>query len=212
MNAIRNSETAKIYTHDGQLICKALVGYHGDGDIVLSVKEFEIFEDNNIHTIEFMNPTFGVITCECQLYPIEGASTEYKAIGCHVIKEISRFNRRQDLQVDTSIDTYITYISHDMSGRVSGIERVEARITNISAGGAFIETNALMNAADLFVLEFIAEGKIVQLDTKVLRVRDRNGDYKHGYGCQFYRITDTDEAHVREYVFKRDRDIKEHRF
>ena len=212
MNALRNSETAKIYTHDGQLICKAVVCYRDDGDIVLSVKEFEEWEESNIHTIEFMNPTIGIITCECQLYYIEEVSTEYKAIGCHVIKEISRFNRRQDLQVNTSIDTYITYISHDISGRVSGIERVEARITNISAGGVFIETNARMNAADLFVLEFTSEGKIIQLDTKVLRVRDRDGDYKYGYGCQFYRIADTEEAHVREYVFKRDRDIKEHRF
>lgn len=109
---------------------------------------------------------------------------------------IKRVNDRAFFRVSTNIDAGVT-----LMGSFSSKEE-PCKVLNISVGGACVGSKLRHNVGDKFILSvrLLPELEPSMMFCQVLRILERKMDYFE-YGCQFLRLTSSDEDRILQIIF-----------
>lgn len=109
---------------------------------------------------------------------------------------VKRSNDRAFFRVDTSIDAGVTPM-----GSFSSQEE-PCKVLNISVGGVCVGSKLRHNVGDKFILQvrLLPELEPSMMFCQVLRILERKADYFE-YGCQFLRLSSTDEDRILQIIF-----------
>lgn len=109
---------------------------------------------------------------------------------------IKRSNDRAFFRVGTNIEAYITPM-----GSFSAEEET-CKVLNISVGGVCLGSKGQHNVGDKFIMrvKLLKELEPSLMFCQVLRILERKEDYFE-YGCQFLRLTASDEERILQIIF-----------
>jgi len=178
---------------------QAAVSAAPTGGLLVTVpRELEYPVNQSIEVV-FYDPLMGVVHCLCTLSsPIITDDHLSRSYRCNILERLSQEQRREDIKVPLSVRVEITLND----------QQAPATVDNISAGGVHLTTTLAARVNDRFTFEFPEAGLSVPLVAQVLRVEchlDRRHQPVFGYGCRFVDLPPRQEAALRSYVFKADR-------
>jgi len=178
---------------------QAAVSTASTGGLLVTVPRELEYPVNTPIEIVFYDPLMGVVHCLCALSsPIITDDHLSRSYRCNVLERLSQEQRREDIKVPLSVRVKVT-----LDG-----QQAPATIDNISAGGVHLTTTLAAHVDDRFSFEFQAAGPAIPLVAQVLRVEchmDERNQLLFGYGCHFVDLSPRQEAALRSYVFKADR-------
>lgn len=201
-------EKACIYSLDGVFIAEAKV-VDSDKDSMGLI--FEEEDMDKVHTetvIVFYDGVQGLVTCKCRLSArvrINGTESGEEAgaiykVPCQIDELIGIEQRRSDLKVRVSIPVVLE--TSDSDGKVT---HIEAKMKDISAGGAGFESADKLNEEQIFSFLFNTDNGCTRLKGCILWVKklseeEENPCYR--YGSRFFDMTSYQESMVRKFTFQ----------
>lgn len=209
MELLKNCRKAEIYTLSNQFLCEAEVFRDMSGSVWLSVPNDFSLEPDAGYLITFFDPHSGLIHSRCSLSKADNQPSPHWISLLAVIEEvIDTQQRRQDVKISLEIALDLTIV-HPSSG-IPGIpDAISASTRNLSAGGVyFICEYPIPPSAEV---EFLLHGasKPLILTAKILRQEKlpstADNRLQYGHGCQFINLKPQNEASLRNYIFRQER-------
>ena len=179
--------------------------------LVVLPRSFDYSTQDSFKT-RFYDPVQGLVLCRSQFSAPRLLSSTKVSLRCTVIQGISQENRRNDLKIPISYNTYATVLPKTGAGMIVSNEIYPAELVNISAGGVYIKLPVLLFRYRKITFSFDADGKEVPLVAEILRVEDRSADSNQpmfGYGCRFVDLSSQHESILRSFVLRRERILHE---
>lgn len=106
--------------------------------------------------------------------------------------------RRRYYKLNTDLNASIALETSD--GKDIVFEQpVFSKIKNINIGGVFIECRYNFMINDIIVLSFKILGKELDIPAKILRIQKKEKTVE-GYGCEFVKLTMTEEEIIARYI------------
>lgn len=149
--------------------------------------------------ITFYDSIKGLLTCRCTMWGYTASAPEYSAL-CSVEEVLCALERRSDKKAAVAIPAEMCcyfrgHVDHCFS----------ALIKNLSAGGLFFTSSRELSPGDVVHFTFTPRSKPLALSAEILRTESEpegSASSGSGYGCRFLRLTASEEAQIRQFVFK----------
>ena len=166
---------------------------------------------NAIYPVIFYDPVLGRVTCRCRLsaaLPLRGG--ELCSLRCTVLEQLAQENRRQDVKIPLNMSVMLHTAYHPGDQTRTPNSGVPATIMNISAGGVYLRTTALIPKGRRVWFDFQAPTERFTLSAQILRVENASSPQSrdqgfYGYGCKFVDLLSRHEAALRSYIFQEER-------
>ncbi len=202
---------ADVLERTGALICQARVGVGHSGEILLIIPRSATYKSNAIYPVIFYDPVLGRVTCRCRLsaaLPLRGG--ELCSLRCTVLEQLAQENRRQDVKIPLNMSVMLHTAYHPGDQTRTPNSGVPATIMNISAGGVYLRTTALIPKGRRVWFDFQAPTERFTLSAQILRVENASSPQSrdqgfYGYGCKFVDLLSRHEAALRSYIFQEER-------
>ena len=184
------------------------------GSLLLTVPRSLDYLNQEIFRILFYDPTLGRLTCRCALSSPLLLPNQMTSLRCDILERVSQEQRRQDLKVPLKVPTGMDITIHVTRRPGDSLYMTEegrpARLMNLSAGGAYVRTEVVLEEGRQLWFDFRGAGAPIRLTAQVLRVEDLTAQPNrplYGYGCKFVGLPARAESQLRSFVFKEERQL-----
>lgn len=202
---------ASIYDLEHQFLCDAVVTDAGEDSVTLLYDNptADLLR-SEVH-VTFYERTLGMITYLCRLSNyqeyLSAPDCRVSTTNCHLEKEISVIQRRNDLKIHVHLETTITF-----KNKEDVILNAAIVILDISAGGIFFTCRYQFQPGQEFTFSFKQTSTPLVLKARVLRLQaphDYNPKFPEspdtfGYGCRFVDLSPYSESLIRNFVYRKD--------
>ena len=148
MEILEYCTKAEIFDNDGKVLCEAMVSIGPMGSLLLTVPRSLDYLNQEIFRILFYDPTLGRLTCLCALSSPLLLPNQMTSLRCDILERVSQEQRRQDLKVPlkvpTGMDITIHVTRRPGDSQYMTEEGCPARLMNLSAGGAYVRTEVVL--------------------------------------------------------------------
>lgn len=194
---LKDCSRCMVYTPQGKPIGEAAV-MHTRDYVSLYFEAYEMRDARMFTTVDFYDDRVGLVRAVCELLIHRNPSfpdiPHPWMADCKIrdVKDI--LQRQQDIRAKVHIETRFESEHH---GSFYGT------ITNISAGGLYVEAGQPLNRDELISFQYnFRTGTVARtFHARTIRAK-RLGDIEYGYGCCFVGLSDNAEASIREFVFR----------
>ncbi len=214
MEILEYCTKAEIFDNDGKVLCEAMVSIGPMGSLLLTVPRSLDYLNQEIFRILFYDPTLGRLTCRCALSSPLLLPNQMTSLRCDILERVSQEQRRQDLKVPLKVPTGMDITIHVTRRPGDSLYMTEegcpARLMNLSAGGAYVRTEVVLEEGRQLWFDFRGAGAPIRLTAQVLRVEDLTAQPNrplYGYGCKFVGLPARAESQLRSFVFKEERQL-----
>ena len=136
---------------------------------------------------------YGILTFSAHF--IESYHREDKVFYIYGLDTLlNTVQRRTEIKVKTNFNIIMHLIGNESPDRIS------ARVADLSVGGMFIITDAVLSPQQEFEFLFSEGTKPIRVRGRILRIQPVEDH--HGYGCQFIGLSMWAESVLRGYIFR----------
>ena len=204
MEILEYCTKAEIFDNDGKVLCEAMVSIGPMGSLLLTVPR----------SLDYLNQEIFRILCRCALSSPLLLPNQMTSLRCDILERVSQEQRRQDLKVPLKVPTGMDITIHVTRRPGDSLYMTEegrpARLMNLSAGGAYVRTEVVLEEGRQLWFDFRGAGAPIRLTAQVLRVEDLTAQPNrplYGYGCKFVGLPARAESQLRSFVFKEERQL-----
>jgi len=214
MEILEYCKKAEIFDKDNNLLCEAAVSLGPMGSLLLTVPRSLDYQAQDAFLILFLDPTLGKLTCRCALSSPLLLPDQMYSLRCDILERVSQEQRRQDLKVPLKVPVGLEITIHATRCPGDSVfvpdEGWPARLMNLSAGGAYIQTDLVLAEGRQIWFDFRGAGAPLRLTASILRVEDLTvypTKPLYGYGCKFVGLPARAESQLRSFVFREERQL-----
>lgn len=206
---------ASVYDLDRIFLCDASVHDPEENNVLL---QFESPTADILRSevyVTFYDSTFGLVTYFCTLSNYKefllAPGYRVSTTSCNLQKEMSVIQRRNDIKIHVEVETTLTFANEE-----DLLVQASAVVKDISAGGIFFTTKYPFSPGQVFSFSFSQSANPLILKAQVIRIQppheydSRLPDDKnlYGYGCKFVDLSPHKESVIRNFVYKKDLELK----
>lgn len=198
----KDCKKCKVYTPNGTLYSEGRVEI-GRKEVYIYFNNYKLSGTKFRSRVNFFDTQLGVVQAVCMLSvhknPKYPSVIEPWMADCQILDVMGSVQRQKDVRVETDIDlNFYTKAYGSFYGELK----------NISAGGAFLSTVHPLSKNEIVTFEYAFQEKKRQFQMMTLWVKRLNAG-KYGYGCKFINLSESEEADIRAFVYRKQKEDEE---